>query len=57
MKESNHIMLRGVKGLHGDSLRARDGEIGSVDEVLFDDEHWTVQYTVEITNELPKPVV
>ena len=39
------------------TCRARDGEIGGVDEVLFDDEHWTVQYTVEITNELPKPVV
>jgi len=42
-------MLRGVKGLHGDSLKARDGEIGSVDEVLFDDEHWTVRYLVADT--------
>lgn len=37
-------MLRGVKGLHRDTLRARDGEIGSLDEVLFDDEHWTARY-------------
>lgn len=39
-------MLRELKGLHGNVLHARDGEIGSVDEALFDDEHWTVRYLV-----------
>jgi uncharacterized protein YrrD len=39
-------MLRGVKELHGAKLRASDGEIGSVDEILFDDEQWTVRYLV-----------
>ena len=28
------------------TLHALDGEIGSVDEILFDDEHWTVRYLV-----------
>jgi hypothetical protein len=39
-------MLRGVKGLHGSTLHALDGEIGRVDEILFDDEHWTVRYLI-----------
>jgi hypothetical protein len=39
-------MLRGAKGLRGDALRARDGEVGRVDEILFDEEQWTVRYLV-----------
>lgn len=39
-------MLRGINRLHGAALSARDGEIGSVEEVLFDDEQWTVRYVV-----------
>ncbi|BDI34104.1 hypothetical protein CCAX7_61550 [Capsulimonas corticalis] len=39
-------MLRRVKELHGVKLRARDGEIGSVDEILFDDNQWIVRYLV-----------
>ena len=30
-------MLREVKKLHGVALRATDRELGSVDEILFDD--------------------
>ena len=39
-------MLREVKKLHGATLRATDAELGSVDEILFDDELWTVRYLV-----------
>lgn len=39
-------MLREVKGLRGVVLRAQDGEIGSVDDILFDDELWTARYFV-----------
>ena len=39
-------MLREVKRLRGVALRAQDGEIGSVDEVLFDDKLWTARYLV-----------
>lgn len=37
-------MLREVKKLHGVTLRAYDGDLGSVDEILFDDQSWTVRY-------------
>jgi len=39
-------MLRGVKELHGTTVRAQDGEVGKVDEILFDDIHWTVRYLI-----------
>jgi hypothetical protein len=39
-------MLREVKQLHGAVLHASDGEIGEVEEVLFDDAQWTVRYLV-----------
>ncbi len=39
-------MLREVKAMHGATLLARDGEIGKVEEVLFDDHLWTVRYLV-----------
>ena len=39
-------MLREVKGLHGAVLRAQDGEIGSVDDIRFDDEMWTARYLI-----------
>lgn len=39
-------MLKEVKRLHGLAIRAQDGDIGTVDEILFDDEHWTVRYMV-----------
>ncbi len=44
--EGERIMLREVKKLHGAVLRAQDGEIGSVDDILFDDELWTARYFV-----------
>jgi sporulation protein YlmC with PRC-barrel domain len=39
-------MLHTVKDLRGDTIAARDGEIGKVDEVYFDDEDWRVRYFV-----------
>ncbi len=39
-------MLREVKRLHGAVLHANDGELGKVDEILFDDAQWTVRYLV-----------
>lgn len=39
-------MLREVKELHGLTLHALDGEVGEIDEILFDDEHWTVRYLI-----------
>lgn len=39
-------MLHNVKDLRGDKIAARDGEIGSVDQVYFDDQDWRVRYFV-----------
>lgn len=41
-------MLRNAKNLHGFTIRATDGEIGTVDQLYFDDETWAIRYlTVE----------
>ena len=43
-----------IKELQGDELLARDGPIGAVDDVYFDDERWGVRYLVVDTgNWLP----
>lgn len=42
-------MLRLAKPLIGYTLAARDGEIGRVDDLLFDDEAWVVRYLVANT--------
>lgn len=39
-------MLRTARGMQGDTLVARDGEIGRVDQFYFDDEQWVVRYLV-----------
>lgn len=39
-------MLIKVKTLKGYKLNGIDGEIGSVDEIFFDDKYWTVRYLV-----------
>ena len=39
-------MLKEVKNLHGWTIHATDGEIGKIDELLFDDEKWTVRYAI-----------
>src|ERR1700677_1803625 len=37
-------MLRNAKDLHGLTIRATDGEIGTVDQFYFDDESWAIRY-------------
>ena len=39
-------MLRSVKALKGSTIRALDGDLGTVDDFFFDDEQWTVRYLV-----------
>ena len=39
-------MLKEVKKMHGWAIHAIDGEIGAIDELLFDDESWTVRYLI-----------
>jgi len=41
-------MLTNTTNLKGFTIRARDGELGTVDELYFDDETWAIRYlTVE----------
>jgi hypothetical protein len=41
-------MLRNITQLKGLTIRATDGDLGTVDEFYFDDETWTIRYlTVE----------
>lgn len=42
-------MLRNLKQMQGRSLRARDGNVGEVKDVYFDDQSWTVRYLVVAT--------
>ena len=42
-------MQNTVSQLTGYSIGAKDGDIGSVDDVLFDDKLWTVRYLVADT--------
>ena len=39
-------MLRSVSGMRGFTIHATDGDLGSVDEFLFDDAQWTIRYLV-----------
>ncbi len=39
-------MLRRAHELHGVVIHARDGIVGNLDEILFDDAQWTVRYLV-----------
>ncbi len=38
--------LRHAKDLLGYSVRAKDGKIGEVTDLYFDDERWTVRYVI-----------
>ena len=42
-------MLRSVKQLFGDKLRAADGEIGRLKDFYCDDQNWAVRYVVADT--------
>jgi hypothetical protein len=37
-------MLLRIRDLRGDRIHAEDSEVGSVDELYFDDEAWDVRY-------------
>jgi hypothetical protein len=39
-------MLRNAKELQGLTIRARDGELGSVEQFYFDDDTWAIRYLV-----------
>ena len=45
-------MLRRFKDILGSSLHAKDGKIGHADDILFDDDKWTVRYVVAKTGGL-----
>jgi sporulation protein YlmC with PRC-barrel domain len=42
-------MMRSLRELRGYRIEATDGELGSVRDVFFDDEMWTVRYMVAAT--------
>ena len=42
-------MLRSFKSITGSALHAKDGKIGHSDDMLFDDEKWTIRYLVAKT--------
>ncbi|MCG5076519.1 PRC-barrel domain-containing protein [Paraburkholderia tagetis] len=44
-------MLRSIKDLHGCTVRASDGDIGSINQVYFDDEAWGIRYLVVDTGD------
>ena len=37
--------------MHGFTLHALDAEVGRVDEILFDDQYWTVRYLIVHTGD------
>jgi len=39
-------MLHPAQDIKGFAIRATDGDIGQVQDILFDDDHWTVRYLV-----------
>ena len=39
-------MLRSIKQLYGDELRAKDGEIGHIKDFYFDDQNWAIRYVI-----------
>lgn len=47
-------MNRSVKHLHNCSLTALDGDLGSVEDMYFDDEKWTIRYIVIDLEEVPE---
>lgn len=45
------MTLRSVQEIYGYHIQATDGEIGTVQEFLFDDEHWAIRYLVVETGD------
>lgn len=46
---SRQSMLRSIKRFYGHPLRTAEGEIGTVKDFYFDDQHWAVRYVVADT--------
>lgn len=46
VREDEALKLISLGYVHGYSVAARDGELGTIDEFLFDDEIWAVRYVV-----------
>ncbi|WDD90908.1 PRC-barrel domain-containing protein [Burkholderia sp. FERM BP-3421] len=44
-------MLRSIKTLRGNAIRAKDGDIGHVDQAYFDDDDWCIRYLVVETGD------
>lgn len=44
--QEERAMLRSIKNLKGETIHATDGDFGSVDDFLFDDDNWTIRYLV-----------
>ncbi|WP_241331360.1 PRC-barrel domain-containing protein [Burkholderia cenocepacia] len=44
-------MLRSIKELHGSAVRAKDGDIGHVNQAYFDDDNWCIRYLVVATGD------
>ncbi|WDD90389.1 PRC-barrel domain-containing protein (plasmid) [Burkholderia sp. FERM BP-3421] len=44
-------MLRSIRRLHGDSVRAEDGDIGHIHQAYFDDGNWCIRYLVVETGD------
>ena len=42
-------MIRSVKHLKAFDIQATDGSIGSIEDLYFDDERWTIRYVVADT--------
>lgn len=52
--QPEHPHLRSAKDISGHAIRAQDGEIGHVEDVVVDDEDWIVRYVeVDTRNWLP----
>jgi sporulation protein YlmC with PRC-barrel domain len=45
-EREERTMFTAVWELNGSTINALDGEIGKVDDILFDDEHWTVRHLI-----------
>lgn len=44
-------MLRSIRRLHGDTVRAKDGDIGHINQAYFDDDNWCIRYLVVETGD------
>lgn len=47
------LMLRSMETLYGFTVMAVDGDVGRLDDVLFDDEEWSVRYLSVISTAWP----